>query len=56
MIFKAHIVNTFCSARKTAAFFNTNHQLIMRYVRDGKIFKEQWFLSMSLIYSDIKKS
>ena len=50
------LINTFCSARKAAASFNTNHQLIMRYVRDGKIFKEQWFLSTSLIYSDIKKS
>lgn len=55
MILKAHVVNIFCSARKAAASFNTNHQLIMRYVRDGKIYKEQWFLSTSLIYSDIKK-
>ena len=55
MILKAHVVNTFCSARKAAASFNTNHQLIMKYVRDEKIYKKQWFLSTSLIYSDIKK-
>jgi hypothetical protein len=39
MIFKAHIVNTFYSARKVAISFNTNHQLIIKYVRDGKIYK-----------------
>jgi hypothetical protein len=55
MILKVHVVNIFCSARKAATSFNTNYQLIMRYVRDRKINKEQWFLSTSLIYLDIKK-
>jgi len=48
------LVNTFISARKAAVFFNTNHQIIMRYVRNGGIFKEQWILSRSLISSDKK--
>lgn len=55
MILKAHVINIFCLTRKAAASFNTNYQLIMKYVRDGKIYKEQWFLSTSLIYWNIKK-
>jgi hypothetical protein len=55
MILKAHVVNTFYLARKAAASFNTNYQLIMRYIRNEKIYKEQWFLSTFLIYSNIKK-
>lgn len=48
------LVNTFSSARKAAVFFSTNHQAIMAYVRNGGVFKEQWFLSTSFISSDKK--
>ena len=37
---QSSLINTFSSARKAAAYFNTNHQIIMRYVKNGKIFKK----------------
>ena len=45
------LVNTFCSARKAAEYLNTNHQAIMRYIKNGLIFKKQWILSSILISS-----
>lgn len=51
---QSSLVNTFSFARKTVASFNTNHQMIMRYVKNGKIFKKQWFLSTFLISLDKK--
>lgn len=47
------LIDSFSSARKAAEFFNTNHQAIMRYIRNGEIFKEQWFLSSSLISNKV---
>jgi group I intron endonuclease len=46
------LVNTFISARKAAEHFDCNHKTIIRYVKNGKIFKEKWFLSMSLIINE----
>jgi group I intron endonuclease len=46
---KKFLLYTFNSARKAASHFNTNHQTIMRYVRNGEIFKEQWILSTTYI-------
>lgn len=43
------LVNSFYSARKAAEFLKTDHQVIMRYLRSGKVFKEQWILSTSFI-------
>jgi len=43
------LVNSFHSARKAAEFLKTDHQVIMRYLRSGKVFKEQWILSTSFI-------
>jgi hypothetical protein len=39
------LVNFFSSARKVAVHFNTNHQMIMRYVRNREIFEDKWILS-----------
>ena len=43
------LVNSFSSARNAADYFNCDHKTIIRYVRNEKIFKEQWILSTSLI-------
>jgi len=43
------LVITFSSARKVGEYFNCTHQTIKRYALNGKIFKEQWILSTSLI-------
>lgn len=51
---KTTLLYTFYSARKAAEYLGTNHQAIMRYIRNGEIFKEQWFLSTSLIPKDKK--
>lgn len=42
-------VNSFYSARKAAEFLKIDYQVIMIYLRSGKIFKEQWILSTSFI-------
>lgn len=47
------LINSFSSARKAAKFFSTNYQAIMRYVRNGEIFKEQWKLSSTLISNKV---
>jgi|ERR1700761_5650202 len=41
------LLNTFTSARKTAEYFNTYNKTILNYCSNGKLFKEQWILSMS---------
>lgn len=46
---KTTLVNSFPSARKAAKYFNSNHNTINKYTSNGKIFKEQWILSTSLI-------
>jgi group I intron endonuclease len=43
------LLNTFPSARKAGEYFNCSHKTIKRYTLNGKIFKEQWQLSTSLI-------
>ena len=43
------LVNTFPSARKAAIFFESNFNTILKYARNGNIFKEKWILSTSLI-------
>jgi group I intron endonuclease len=46
------LVNTFNSARKAAEYFNSNHVTIMKYVKNKKLYQEQWILSMSIITKD----
>jgi group I intron endonuclease len=43
------LLNTFSSARKAAEHFNTSHITIMKYVRNGNIFKDKWKFSTFLI-------
>jgi hypothetical protein len=33
---------------KAVKFFNTDNKTILRYVRNGRIFREKWILSSSL--------
>jgi len=49
---KTTLVNSFPSARKAAEFFNCCHQTILNNSKNGKIFKEKWFLSTSLIINE----
>lgn len=46
------LVNSFSSARKAAIFFDSNFNTILKYARDGNIFKDKWKLSTSLITKD----
>lgn len=39
------LVNTFCSTRKAAEFFNWAHNTIARDIRNGELFQNQWILS-----------
>src|SRR5690349_12333693 len=48
------LINTFSSASKAAEFFNSTHYEILKHARNNLIFKEQWILSTSIIYSDKK--
>lgn len=48
---KSLLVNSFPSARKAAVYFNVSYKTILKYMRNGLIFKEQWFFSTSLITS-----
>jgi glutamate synthase domain-containing protein 3 len=41
------LVNTFSSAREAGKEFDTSHQTIMKYVRNGKKFRNEWILSTS---------
>jgi group I intron endonuclease len=43
------LVNTFPSARKASEHFNVSCPTILKYVRNGRIFKNQWFFSTFLI-------
>jgi group I intron endonuclease len=51
------LVNTFNSARKAAEYFGSNHQIILRYARNNKLFQDKWYLSFSkdLLISSSKK-
>lgn len=39
------LVNTFTSAREAGKELNTSHQTILKYVRNGKLFRNEWILS-----------
>lgn len=41
------LLNSFSSARKAAEYFNCHHPVIMRYVKNGKLFQDKWILSLS---------
>lgn len=41
------LVNTFPSARKAAEYFNSNHPIIMRYLKNNKLFQGKWLLTSS---------
>jgi hypothetical protein len=43
---KATLLNTFSSSRKAALHFNVFKNMIIRYVRSGKLFKNEWILSI----------
>lgn len=51
---KITLINSLSSARKAAEEFNVSKDTILRYVRNGKLFKKQWILSISIIFSDKK--
>ena len=51
---KSTLINTFSSANKAAEFFNCHYQTVLKYAKNGGIFKNQWFLSTTLISSDKK--
>jgi group I intron endonuclease len=40
------LVNNFSSARQAGKYFNTDSKTILRYCSNGKLFKEQWILSI----------
>ena len=44
-------VNSFSSARRAAEFFNCSQVTILKYVRNGKLFKNNWKLYTSLTSS-----
>jgi len=46
---KGTLVNTFSSARKAGKFFDCSYSIILRFARNGLLFKEEWKLSTSLI-------
>lgn len=41
------LVNSFCSARKAAEFFNSSHPTIKRYCSNSNLFQGKWILSTS---------
>jgi hypothetical protein len=46
------LINSFPSARKAGEYFNVSYHTILKYMRNGLIFKEQWFFSSSLITNE----
>jgi group I intron endonuclease len=42
------LVNTFCSTREAAKFFNCSHTLIANYIKNGKLFQGKWILSTTI--------
>jgi group I intron endonuclease len=49
---KTILVNTFSSANKAGKYFKVHHHTILSYLKNGKIFKGEWFLSTSLIINE----
>ena len=39
------LVSTISSANKAAKFFKCNHNTIITYAKNGKLFKKEWILS-----------
>lgn len=48
---KSALINSFPSARKAGKHFKVCHKTILKYVNSGKVFKEKWLLSITLISS-----
>jgi group I intron endonuclease len=46
------LVNSFSSARKAAEYFNSTHVTIMKYIKNKKLYQEQWILCISIITKD----
>jgi group I intron endonuclease len=44
---KGSLHNTFTSAREAGIYFNCTHSTILKYSRNGLMFKGQWILSTS---------
>src|SRR5690606_34196174 len=42
------LVNTFCSTREAAVFFNCSHVSIANYIKNGKVFQDKWLLTLSV--------
>jgi len=45
------LINSFTSARKAALHFECSQNTILKYAKDGNIFKDKWKLSKNLSYS-----
>jgi group I intron endonuclease len=37
---------TYCSAREAAKYLGSSYPTILKYAKDGKLFRERWFLSL----------
>ena len=42
------LVNSFCSVRKAAEFFNCTHPTIKKHCLNGKLYKKLWIFSTVL--------
>jgi group I intron endonuclease len=42
------LINSFESARKAAKYFNCDHKTILKYAKNGQLFKDEWVLSINL--------
>jgi group I intron endonuclease len=42
------LVNSFCSTRKAAEFFNCTHPTIKKHYSNGKLYKKLWIFSTVL--------
>lgn len=45
---KSSLIHTFISSRKAGEYFNVSFNTILKYSRNGEIFKDQWILSTTL--------
>ena len=48
---KSTLINSFLSARKAGEHHKVEHKIISKYVKSGKLLKDEWILSLTLIYS-----
>lgn len=49
---KGSLVNTFCSAREAGKHFGCTFNTILKYAKNGELFKDEWKLSTSLIIKE----